>query len=155
MSWAPPSAGMCNDRPVKPRSLIAIVLCLTFLGTQLAGLHFHVPVVHDHQEAGVAHHHHESVGHTESHLATLASALAADHLSGDHHGESDVDSGVGLAGKVSTVSLVLAVGLWLILLWSGRLSFGVRLPIQWLRPPALRRWPILLLPPSQGPPRAI
>jgi hypothetical protein len=128
--------------------LIVIVTCLAFLGTQLAGLHFH---------AAAAHHHDESIDHPESHLASLASDFAATHLAGHHHGESDVDTGVGLAGKTSTVtaSLILAVGLWLVFLWSGRLTFGVRLPVQWLRPPALRRWPILLLPPSQGPPRAI
>jgi hypothetical protein len=128
--------------------IVHIVLCLVFLATQLAGLHFHVPVSHSHHQASASQHH-------ESHLASLASALAADHLSGSHHGESDVESGVGLTGKASAVSLIAALGLWLVIFWSGRLSYGVRVPMQWLRPPALRRWPILLLPPSQGPPRAI
>jgi hypothetical protein len=82
--------------------------------------------------------------------------LATDHF-GDHasNEEFDVGGDSGLLAKVSTIGLpVLFVVFWLAFVLSSHMSKGLRLSVDWFRPPPLRRRAALLLPPSQGPPRA-
>jgi hypothetical protein len=127
------------------------MLCLLFLGTRVAGLHFHVWDQHETPEVTASHygeHHHD-------HGARLASEFATDHF-GDHasHGEFDEGSDVALLAKVSMVS-VLAVLFWLAFSLVSRISAGLIVPVECFRPPPVRRRPTLLLPPSQGPPRAV
>jgi hypothetical protein len=67
----------------------------------------------------------------------------------------DAGGDPGLLAKVPDIGLpVLLVVFWLAFALSSRLSAGLRLSADWFRPPPIRRWPTLLLPPSQGPPRA-
>lgn len=83
------------------------------------------------------------------------STLISDHLDSHvSHGESDVASPAGLIGKLPVVQLViLVVMMWLGLALLHRQQVRQQNPQQWLRPPDIPRWPIQLLPPSQGPPR--
>jgi hypothetical protein len=128
-----------------------LVVCLAFLAARVGGLHFHVS---DHDLHPVAAANEVGHHHGDSHLT---SELADDHLAGHvSDGERDVSADTGLMAKLPTSALPLAaLALWLAFAWSSRLSLGRRVPIEWLRPPPLYRWPATLLPPSQGPPRAI
>jgi len=148
---SPPS--VCNDAAVKLRGLLYLMLCLAFLGTRVTGLHFHASEVHDHHKAGLISSHDAH----DSHASHLTSDLAADHLAGHaENDESDVGSDAGLTAKLPLQSLpILFLVTWLAFALLSLTSAGLRVPIRWLRPPDFRRWPIQLLPPSQGPPRAV
>ncbi len=144
---------LCNDPDVSTRALAVLILCLAFVGTRVAGLHFHVADAPDHHEAVAAHHggHH---GHDVSHLT---SDFAADHLAGHvSHDGSDVGAAKGLIAKLPALGLPLLIVIyWLGFALISRLFGGLRIPVQWMRPPDIRLWPVLQLPPSRGPPRAI
>jgi hypothetical protein len=143
---------MCNDRGVTRRSLAVLVLCLAFLGTRVAGLHFHFSEHHEHSPAVTALHA-EPAGHADSHLTSdFAIGHFDDHASNQEFDAGDAD---GLLAKLPVTSLpVLFVMLWLASVLVSRMAAGRFVPIECLRPPPLKRWPTLLLPPSQGPPRA-
>jgi hypothetical protein len=133
------------------RNLVVLFFCLAFLATRLGGLHFHVPD-HDHppQSGG----HEVVLQHSATHLI---SAFAVDHLA-DHasHDERDISAADGLMTKLPASGLALFIlTLWLVFAPGSRLAPGRRVPLEWLRPPPIRRGPALLLPPSRGPPRAI
>jgi hypothetical protein len=135
------------------RSLTVLILCLAFLGTRVTGLHFHVSEGHEHTTAAASHHE-EHADHPGSHLT---SDFAIDHFSG-HAVNDEFDAGGDAAplAKLSSSGLpILFVLFWLAFALASSVSAGKRIPVVWLRPPPLRRWPTLLLPPSQGPPRAI
>jgi hypothetical protein len=143
---------------VKLRSWTALLLCLAFLATRVGGLHFHVledaQPLHGPEISSHASHDHD---HDHDHAPHLTSDLAADHLAGHVDGsESDAGSDAGLIAKLpSPPLLVLLAVIWLAFALPTRMSAGVHIPIRWLRPPDLGPWPTQLLPPSQGPPRAI
>jgi hypothetical protein len=127
------------------------MLCLLFLGTRAAGLHFHVWDPHEIPEVTVFHY----GEHPHEHGARLTSDFAADHFD-DHasHRQFDAGSDVAVVAKVSTMMLVPVVLFWLAFALASRISAGLILPVECFRPPPVRHRPTLLLPPSQGPPRA-
>jgi hypothetical protein len=134
------------------RSLVMLAFCLAFLATRVGGLHFHVSD-HDHPPEPAVHE--VEHGHSAPHLT---SELADDHLAGHaSHDERDVVSAdAGLIAKLPTSGLpLLFLALWSAFALRTRVASGRLVPIEWLRPPPNHRWPPLLLPPSQGPPRAV
>lgn len=130
-----------------------VFLCLAFLGTRLTGMHFHVSEPHNHRVAAAmaahADHHEQVVSHATS-------DTSADHFT-DHTADDHVDvKDAGLLAKPAPMLLAgLLIVLWVAFALHQPNAGGRRVPIQWLRPPPLRRWPNLLLPPSRGPPRAV
>ncbi len=136
------------------RSLAVLILCLAFLGAQVTGMHFHVSDPYSQHESKVVHH---DDGHHDHPATHLTSEIAADHFAGHaSNDESDVGVAASLIAKLPVLGMpILFVMFWLGFALTSRLSGGVRIPIQWMRPPDIRRWPISLLPPSQGPPHAI
>ena len=132
-----------------------LLLCLAFLATRAGGLHFHVADAQGHHEARISSH--AGHDHDHDHVPHLTSDLAADHLAGHvDGGESDAGGDAGLIAKLpSPPLLILFLVIWFAFVPSARTSAGLRVPIRWLRPPDLGLWPMQLLPPSQGPPRAI
>ena len=136
------------------RSLAVLLLCLAFLGTQVAGLHFHVSDTHGQHESSALH---NDDGHHDHHATHLTSEIAADHFAGHaSNEESDVGVAASLTAKLPVLGMpILFVMFWLGFALTSRLSGGLRIPIQWMRPPDIRSWSITLLPPSQGPPRAV
>jgi hypothetical protein len=136
--------------------LAILVLCLAYLGSRVAGLHFHVADAPDHHGSSAAQYGAHHGAHHDHSVSHVTSDLTVDHFTGhaSQH-ESDVGSGKGLIAKLPAPGLsFLLLVFWLGFALTPRLSGGLRVPVQWMRPPDLRRWPILLLPPSQGPPRA-
>jgi hypothetical protein len=141
---------ICNDPAVSLRSLAVLILCLLFLGTRVTGLHFHVWDQHELPEVTVSHY----GEHPHDHSARLTSEFAADHFD-DHasHREFDAGSDVAVVAKISTMVIVLVALFWLAFSLTSGISTGLIVPIECFRPPPVRRWPTLLLPPSRGPPR--
>lgn len=146
---------------MKLRALIVLLSCLAFFATQLGGVHYHVADPHGPAAvfAADADSGHDHVGHDHFAPSTshVISGLAADHATGHaSHEEIDVGSPTGPLSKGPSAALaLLTVVLWISLLVAVDASRSVRVRMSWLRPPPIRRWPTLLLPPSQGPPRAI
>jgi hypothetical protein len=142
---------ICNHPQVSLQRLAVLMLCLLFLGTRVAGLHFHVWDQHEIPEVTVFH----FGEHPHEHSARLTSEFAVDHFE-DHasHRQFDAGSDVAVVAKVSTMVLALIVLFWLALSLASRISAGLIVPVECFRPPQVKRWPTLLIPPSQGPPRA-
>jgi hypothetical protein len=129
------------------RTAVAIVVCFALVAARLMGVHAHLEQPHDPSAPALATEHHDhglrllvsahDPAHSESHLS---------------HGDVDIAAPDMTAGKLPTMSLLLAlIGAIFVLLALPRTRATVR-PAPYHVPTHRRR--IHVLPPSQAPPLA-